>query len=263
MIHNIIMACRRGDIAVVRRLVQSGADVRVHFDLPLVEACRHGYADIVRILLDHSGMNDVPLPAGYVAILEAAKRGRLSVVRLLLERGVPCRGDLRRMCLVQAGRNGHFDVVLLLLDRPIAGDVGLEILLDACIHGHIGVVRRLLQEDPMVVDVRSDSGHAALIQAMRRGYDDIVLLLIEHGASVRVADSFRVVMPEEEDDAVCPICHSTKDEIDDVWCITPCGHLHCRPCLMRWTATDSGHRAVVPCPVCRHDLLPALRASDM
>jgi len=48
------LACERGCVDVVELLIQYNADVNMkdnHGNTPLMEACKHGHLDIVKILL--------------------------------------------------------------------------------------------------------------------------------------------------------------------------------------------------------------------
>ena len=48
----LVYACTRGDISIVKLLLEHGADVNIHSDeTPLTAACKHGHSDVVDILL--------------------------------------------------------------------------------------------------------------------------------------------------------------------------------------------------------------------
>ena len=51
----LVYACIKGDTAVVKLLLQHGADVNIHSDeTPLTAACKHGHSDVVDILLHNT-----------------------------------------------------------------------------------------------------------------------------------------------------------------------------------------------------------------
>ena len=51
----LVYACMQGDIAIVKMMLQHGADVNICSDeTPLTAACKHGHAEVVDVLLHHA-----------------------------------------------------------------------------------------------------------------------------------------------------------------------------------------------------------------
>ncbi|MBI5202994.1 MAG: ankyrin repeat domain-containing protein [Elusimicrobia bacterium] len=112
----------------MKRLLPLAACLAVACAAPMASAIRDGREGEVRRLLDEGQGLEALLGAAKQTPLElAAERGRLDIVRLLVERGAPV--DARRKgtgALSLAALRGHRDVVEFLLSkgaRPTARDV--------------------------------------------------------------------------------------------------------------------------------------------
>ena len=108
--HPFHYACKTGNIAKVKELLEQGVDPTVPYNRALHLACDNGHADIVSLLLQDKRVD----PTGYVnwAIREASISGYTKVVEVLLQdgRAVPSNAAIRH-----ASKNGHIDVVKALL----------------------------------------------------------------------------------------------------------------------------------------------------
>ncbi|NJD55102.1 MAG: ankyrin repeat domain-containing protein [Nitrospirae bacterium] len=74
--------------------------------------------------------------------------------------------------------------------------LGRTALMKACRHGHIGIVRLLL-ENGARPDEQDVSGDAALAYAACNGYMEIVKLLLDRGADTRLRNKAGRTVPEE------------------------------------------------------------------
>jgi ankyrin repeat protein len=108
------LAVKRGDVEIVRALVQAGADAAPLLGVVSLKAAT---LDLVRFLLDAGA--DVNLPMAPRAPLAwAALAGRADLLALLLERGAKvdeARGPSGETALATACANGHESVVKMLL----------------------------------------------------------------------------------------------------------------------------------------------------
>ncbi|MBI4962130.1 MAG: ankyrin repeat domain-containing protein [Desulfomonile tiedjei] len=88
----LMEACAAGDIGVVKRLIENGADVNErnkHGGTPLSVACYRGKLDVAKLLLERGANPNVRTPgSGLLSLLmDACVRGNLDLVRLLVEHG--------------------------------------------------------------------------------------------------------------------------------------------------------------------------------
>ena len=85
-------AARKGDDAVVRALLDAGADkdLKVNGCTPLYFAATKGYDTVVRTLLDAGADKDLANNDGATSLYTAAHRGYDAVVRALLDAGAEC-----------------------------------------------------------------------------------------------------------------------------------------------------------------------------
>lgn len=87
----IIIATDRNNIAMVKLLLEKGANVNIASNkidnTPIMIASVKGYADIVQLLIEQSNP-DMSILNGYggTALIPACERGHVDVVKLLLER---------------------------------------------------------------------------------------------------------------------------------------------------------------------------------
>ena len=81
----LIVGCRDGFLWVVKEALAEGADIRVGHNTPFIWACRRGYVDIVKFLLDKeeteiNATNGSPLKY-------ACQGGHIEIIKLLLNNG--------------------------------------------------------------------------------------------------------------------------------------------------------------------------------
>jgi len=153
-------AAMRRDAAEVRRLVQSGADVKAaqaDGATALHWAAYYGDASLVSLLLDSGADVAAANRNGSTPMWLAAEHGDAAVVRALLEKGANANEELPlgRKPLMLAARSGSVDAVHALLE-----------------HGADANAKETAR------------GTTALMQAADQGHADVLRVLIEHGADV-------------------------------------------------------------------------------
>ncbi len=166
----LIAAAERGDLATLRKLLDSGA------------AVNQG---------DARGRN---------AVLAATQGGHEAAARLLIERGadVNAQDELSDTAFLLAGARGHSGIVRAALGATPPPDFkrlnryGGTALIPACHYGHVDTVRVLLTTG---IDVNHINrlGWSALLEAIILGdggpeHTEIVRLLLTHGADPNLAD---------------------------------------------------------------------------
>lgn len=134
------VASRRGDIRCVKQLLGFGSDPSASDYQPLRTAAVFGHLDVCRLLCSHVD-NDTVINS---CLVDAGSNGHTDVVMFLIERGADVHYN-NDQCLRWSCRNGHIDTVLMLCDH--GADVHAEddeALRWSALHGNAGVVEVLL-----------------------------------------------------------------------------------------------------------------------
>ncbi|XP_018398416.1 PREDICTED: ankyrin repeat domain-containing protein 50-like isoform X4 [Cyphomyrmex costatus] len=217
---------------------------------PLNLAARHGYADVVRVLLAAGARADHADCDGWTALRAAAWGGHIQVVEQLLKHGamVDCADWDQRTALRAAAWGGHEDIVKALLkhgaDVNRTDDEGRTALIAASYMGHSEIVEHLLdfgaEIDHADSDGRTALSVAALCVPTNHGYAKVVTILLERGATVDHEDKDGMtpllVAAFEGHRDVCDLLLEFDADMDhcDVTGRTPL-----------WAAASMGHGSVV------------------
>lgn len=214
------VAAASGHAKVLEHLLKFSEYKPSTYNSPLLEkalglAASNGHDEVVRLLTgEHidKGSNlaegCISKAAGHTALLSAATNGHEQVVDTLLNRGVRwVRLDhinSGATALQYAAEHGHVSVVRVLLenlrheDKLVASIsinaaevYGMNALQKAVAHGSLGVVEMLLEygadtyaaispiKNVRIARVTYDE--SAIVLAARRGYDSVVLALLDKG----------------------------------------------------------------------------------
>ena len=178
----LLWAARRGHEAIVRLLLEKGANIEVNsrFDgTALVQAAGYGHEAIVRLLLEKGANLEVINYYHGTALVEAVRRGDEAIVRLLLEKGanIEAKNDDQQPALIVAATRGTKAIVQLLLEKGAnieATDNRFlsTALIGAAVRGSLAMVQLLLEKGANI-NARDRFGKTALMVAQwRRGQDD-------------------------------------------------------------------------------------------
>ena len=158
---------------------------------PLTMAAEAGNVETVKWLLAHGASINKRKVNGVDALLGAAEKGRLDVVRLLLSQR-----DLKRglqgarlggaNALFLACQNENLDVAELLLESEYCNintvrDDGTSVVVIACFTGRLDILNFLLANKASVVTASKD-GTAPIHIAAQGGHASLVKRLLEAGA---------------------------------------------------------------------------------
>ena len=166
---------RSGYPEIVKEFLAHGADPNALNCRALCQAFRSRSREIVKILLDHGAS---PSPS---ALVDAATLGYVESVQKLLDLGINPNAPsvFQNMALCKAAKNGHLDVVNVLLERGADPDVV----------GEKSDVSLLAAYDgPFIYKLLDNGARApgkplsALVEAVKRGDLAIVKALLAHGA---------------------------------------------------------------------------------
>jgi ankyrin repeat protein len=83
----LMMAALKGHAAMVKKLVERGADVNKPGWAPLHYAATGGHLDVMEFLLEHHAFIDAESPNGTTPLMMAAHYGTTAAVKLLLDAG--------------------------------------------------------------------------------------------------------------------------------------------------------------------------------
>ncbi|KAI1174739.1 hypothetical protein F4777DRAFT_552834 [Nemania sp. FL0916] len=191
------LACRKGYPEIVRILLNRGADVmRCDNDgwTPLIAACSQGSEEIVQLLIDNSADLETRNNIGFTALISACSNGFDKVVRLLINNGADVNPKSRegRAALNFACANGLHQVAVLLIDN--GADINSQDnekwspLMSACSGGFDEIVQ-LLVDKGAELNTQDDQGCTALKRVCHRGFDKAARLLLRHGADINILDN--------------------------------------------------------------------------
>ena len=188
---NLQAACRAGNLAEIRRLLDFGCDINEldpRGTTPLFAACAHGQVEAARLLLNRGA--DVEGGTGVnTPLIVACYEGHYGVVCLLIFVG---RANVNRegrtmSALFIACAKKHLAMVKVLVDRGAdmtwRRDNGTTALTFACGEGYTEVARLLIDRGADINEALPD-GRTCIHLACQCNHPDIVQLLITRGAVV-------------------------------------------------------------------------------
>jgi ankyrin repeat protein len=211
---DFINAAKSGDLSAVKSFIAGGADVNAKVNnglTALMLASQQGNKEVVELLLAKGADVNAKNNEGWTALVAASSKGHKEIVGLLLAKGanVDAKMNYGGTALIAASLMGHKEVMQVLIDK--GADVnakdndGWTALINASVQGNKEVVKLLLANG---ADVNAQSkpakngtmfvgregqgwttmeqdtgGETALTFASRKGYKEIVELLIRAGAN--------------------------------------------------------------------------------
>ncbi|OLP79399.1 Ankyrin repeat domain-containing protein 50, partial [Symbiodinium microadriaticum] len=195
---------RYGYVETARHLLQAGVD-KDHYRhysgtecheggrTALARATTRGRIELVRLLIDAGASKDTRDEYRRTALTCAASKSHTGIFRLLLEAGADkhVRDVDGKSALVHAASRGNAEIARLLVEAGAAKNVrdvdGKSALVHAASRGNAEIAR-LLVEAGAAKNVRDVDGKSALVHAASRGNAEIARLLVEAGAAKNVRD---------------------------------------------------------------------------
>jgi ankyrin repeat protein len=181
----LIDAAKEGDTDTIRRLVESGVNLRIRDHVmgapPLTWAIVYDHLESARLLLDSRAEVDAIDTVGRTALIMAAHNGEFEGAKLLLEYKVDV--NFRDHCggtpLTHASTYSGTNQIIELLLKNGASEGLQEALASAVSTGRTDMARTLINSGGDV-----NSKYHPLMMATKHGYEDLVRLLLASGADV-------------------------------------------------------------------------------
>jgi ankyrin repeat protein len=193
-------AYNSGHVGVARLLLEHMAEGDVNARdncgrTALFHAAAFGREDMVAFLLSKGANATIASNPGGPPLEQAMVGGHVGVVRILLEhmgvQNIDTRSDWGKRGLCYAACCGHEDMVAFVLSKGATADIqdehGMTPLMQASIKGYVGMARMLLEHmGGKGLDTTDNEGLTALHHAASWGYDDMVSLLLAKGADPNI-----------------------------------------------------------------------------
>lgn len=165
----------------------------------LLKAANQGDKEAISKLLADGANIDATDERGRTSVMIAVHTNQLELFTFLVEQGanINIRDNQLDNPLLYAGAEGKLDFLKAAIaagaDTTITNRYGGTALIPAADRGHVEIVRELLMNSDVDVNHVNNLGWTALLEAIILGnggknHQEIVNLLVEHGADVNLAD---------------------------------------------------------------------------
>lgn len=168
-------------------------------DAKLIQAADAGDTPAVVKLIDAGANIDARDESGRTPVMAATHGNHVETVRVLIESGADINIRDNRMDnpFLYAGAEGLLEILRLTIDAGadtrLTNRFGGTALIPAADRGHVEIVRELLTRTDVDVNHINNLGWTALLEAVILGdggerHQQIVQLLVDHGANINIAD---------------------------------------------------------------------------
>jgi hypothetical protein len=162
---------------------------------PLMRASLKGQLEVVRRLIDKGADVDaIKTKDGATALMWASQGGNLEIVRLLIEKGANVNAVKKEgaTALMRAIQYNHLEIARLLIEKGANVNAamtynGITVLMWASTYGHLEIVRLLIEKGANVNAAMKGNRQTALMLASWKGHFEVVKELCERGADVNAA----------------------------------------------------------------------------
>ena len=192
---NYIMyeACKTGDIATVKRMIERGVDVNIKSDFfahtALMLATYNGHLDIVNYLLSKGADANIGFP-----LADAVEYGHIEIVRSLVEKGdadVNITISSKTLLSYVISYNDEYTALGAKMAKIlISGGADLKgELISAVESGRTEIVKHLISSGANIKEIDS-YGKTAFMIAKEKGYNEIAAFLFENS----IFDEYKTII---------------------------------------------------------------------
>jgi ankyrin repeat protein len=188
-------AAFNGDDVITELLLSHGASPNVVCDgkTPLLIAAQQRNESTFTLLLQRGADPFARDSEQMSALFYAVDGGCTKILAKLLDLGLGIYKNIggSRIALLHAARLGRLDAVKLFIERGVdvnfTDTFGRTALLWAATGGHLEVVQYLLKQGALL-EPYDECGNTPALQAARKGRTSVVGVLLDHGVSIEHAD---------------------------------------------------------------------------
>ncbi|CAF0825639.1 unnamed protein product [Brachionus calyciflorus] len=194
----LLNASKNGNLKLVSLLIEKKAgidDKDCGGFTPLMWACYKNHLDVVKYLLKHNANPNAQCKNQICCLSWASGRGHYDVVVELLNRSnikVDLQDQNSSTAVLWAARKGNLEILKALVERganpDLSGMNNMNPLIISCKNGHVNVALYLAKLTNINVNHVDKDGASALGISAKAGYRDVVLSLLEKGAYVNTVN---------------------------------------------------------------------------
>lgn len=215
----LLAVCLTDSCSLQRLSNQSKSDgkmVEVMNQQLIVSAVKGDTDNVLKLLQDGADINATD-GRGRTAVMAATYENKADMVKALINKGadINIRDNNLNNVLLYAGASGYLDIVKLAVDAgadtKLTNRFGGTALIPASERGHVEVVQELLTQSDVDVNHINKLHWTALLEAIMLGnggerHQNIVQLLVKHGADVNIADG----------DGITPLNHARQKGFKEI-----------------------------------------------
>lgn len=159
---------------------------------PLHVASKKGYYEIIETLIENGADIECMTTSGFTPLMIASYSDHVGAIEMLLDKGAKVynKGINGKTALMYASQKGHIKVIGILIregaDIDAKDSQGETALMMAIQNNQINTWKVLIRTWKADINIKSDAGTTALLEAMKINNDELILLLLSNGADVNV-----------------------------------------------------------------------------
>ncbi len=165
-------AAGAGHLDIMKYLLQKGADIHIDNDEAVEDAVYNGFLDVIKYLVE-KGV-DISGDKGNDILLIAARRGKLNVVKYLLENNIGT--NIIDEAFSNAAKGGHLEVLKYLVENGAEFRVDRETISYAVEGGNLDTLKYLVENGTNIDKLMFGS----ISIAIRRDHLDVLKYIMEN-----------------------------------------------------------------------------------